>query len=403
MHRVQKIDLVDQFIMSYGGIRGAVCYGLVMSLDPSAVKAKNMFASCTVVVILFTVFVQGGTIKRLVKLLEVKQNEVHKKTVFEMVSENVINNMMAGVEGISGYRGQYWYRQAFNKFAENYVKPYLMSNSKSGADRLVDYHEHIQVKEAVHHLKVHGSFVGLPTAQSKVSLEQPATENAQLVVGNRKYTKSDLEANGLTVSTEMRIKIPRNESISLFLRDKFSELNSPVSTGVYSRHLLDVDNTPRTFSKRQDFHNSNSFDALDSEAYHMTYPYCKNTRIRRQTTYDVAGCDQDKHSRKSTIMLHKNSDCDALTFNIDSSKPRFLITSEPDPASPPNAPRYSRQKSPEQDLQEKKFHSEERPRKFSAGFKASLTKDASEKMTLTPVHEDDENIELSSCGREKCN
>ncbi|OZC09175.1 sodium/hydrogen exchanger 3 family protein [Onchocerca flexuosa] len=420
MHRVQKIDLVDQFIMSYGGIRGAVCYGLVMSLDPSAVKAKNMFASCTVIVILFTVFVQGGTIKRLVQLLEVKQNEVHKKTVFEMVSENVINNMMAGVEGISGYRGQYWYRQAFNKFAENYVKPYLMSNSKSGADRLVDYHEHIQVKEAVHHLKVHGSFVGLPTAQSKVNLEHPVTENAQLVLGNRKCTKSDLEANGLTMSAEMRIKIPRNESISLFLRDKFNELNSPVSTGVYSRHLLDVDNTPRTFSKRQDFHNGNSFDALDSEAYHMTYPYCKNARIRRHTTLPDA-----------IKIITRES--------LPSSKPRFLITSEPDPASPPIAPRYSRRKSAEQDLQEKKlpreiliglfslviemgidrkwsssnlilpgetttekFHSEERPRKLSAGFKASLTKDASEKMTLTPVHEDDENIELSSSGREKC-
>lgn len=78
------------------------------------------------------------------KLLKVKQNEVHKKTVFEMVSENVcfinnfwnsfwhlviffiifnhfsnsaklfvyfikvINNMMTGVEGITGYRGLYW-------------------------------------------------------------------------------------------------------------------------------------------------------------------------------------------------------------------------------------------------------------------------------------------------------
>ncbi|KAL3981896.1 sodium/hydrogen exchanger 3 [Acanthocheilonema viteae] len=426
IHRVQKIDLVDQFIMSYGGIRGAVCYGLVMSLDPSAVKAKNMFASCTVVVILFTVFVQGGTIKQLVKLLKVKQNEVHKKTVFEMVSENVINNMMAGVEGITGYHGQYWYRQAFNKFTENYVKPYLMSNAKSGADRLIDYHEHIQVKEAVQHLKVHGSFVGLPTAQSKVNLEQATTETKQpLVVGDQKYTRSNLEANGLTTSAEIRMKIPRNESISIFLRDKFNELNSPVSTGVYSRHLLDVDNTPRASSKRQDFYKGSSFDALDSEAYNMTYPYCKNTRIRRQTAYDVANSDQtDKHPRKTTIALHRNSDSDALTFRIDSLKPRFLITSESNPASPLNTPRYLHRKSSEQDLQEmietnigrkssfsnlvlpgetiiEKLQLEERPRKLSAGLKASLAKEASEKTTLSPVHEDDENTGSPSNERSK--
>ncbi|KAK6110103.1 sodium/hydrogen exchanger 3 [Brugia pahangi] len=426
IHRVQAIDLVDQFIMSYGGIRGAVCYGLVMSLDPLSMKAKNMFASCTIVVILFTVFAQGGTIKQLVKLLEVKQNEVHKKTVFEMVSENVIDNMMTGVEGITGYRGQYWYRQAFNKFAENYVKPYLMSNAKSGADRLVDYHEHIQVKEAVQHLKVHGSFAGLPTAQSKVNLEQATIETSQLVLGNQVYTRNNLETNGLSVLAEMQVKIPRNESISVFLRDKFNELNSPVSTGVYSRHLLDIDNTPRSSSKRQDFHKGNSFDALDSEAYHMTYPYCKNTRTRRQTAYDAANCDQtDKHSRKTTIALHKSSDSDALTFNIDSSKPRFLITSEPDSASPPNAPRFSHRKSSEKDLQEmietstgrkssfsnlilpgetttEKLQLEERPRKLSSGLKAFLTKEASEKMTLSPVHEDDENAESSSNERERC-
>ncbi|VDO25326.1 unnamed protein product [Brugia timori] len=474
IHRVQAIDLVDQFIMSYGGIRGAVCYGLVMSLDPLSMKAKNMFASCTIVVILFTVFAQGGTIKQLVKLLEVKQNEVHKKTVFEMVGENVIDNMMTGVEGITGYRGQYWYRQAFNKFAENYVKPYLMSNAKSGADRLVDYHEHIQVKEAVQHLKVHGSFAGLPTAQSKVNLEQATIETSQLVLGNqftRIYTRNNLEANGLSVLAEMQVKIPRNESISVFLRDKFNELNSvlifqslvcvylinyflktPVSTGVYSRHLLDIDNTPRSSSKRQDFQKGNSFDALDSEAYHMTYPYCKNTRTRRQTAYDAANSDQtDKHSRKTTIALHKSSDSDALTFNIDSSKPRFLITSES--ASPPNAPRFSHRKSSEKDLQEstisdfhlvietstgrkssfsnlilpgetttgklfklrnlpvfkilsvkflKKLQLEERPRKLSSGLKAFLTKEASEKMTLSPVHEDDENAESSSNERERC-
>lgn len=51
----------------------------------------------------------------------------------------------------------------------------------------------------------------------------------------------------------------------------------------------------------------------------MTYPYCKNTRIRRQTAYDLASSDQtDKHPKKTIIALHKNSDSDALTFRIDS-------------------------------------------------------------------------------------
>lgn len=56
--RLQKIGIVDQFIMGYGGIRGAVCYGLVMSLNPELVCCRNMLATTTIIVIVFTVFIQ---------------------------------------------------------------------------------------------------------------------------------------------------------------------------------------------------------------------------------------------------------------------------------------------------------------------------------------------------------
>lgn len=58
LKRMQKINFVDQFIMGYGGIRGAVCYGLVMSLSLDIVGCKHMFATTTIIVIFFTVFVQ---------------------------------------------------------------------------------------------------------------------------------------------------------------------------------------------------------------------------------------------------------------------------------------------------------------------------------------------------------
>lgn len=56
--RMYKIRRVDQFIMAYGGLRGAVAYGLVITIDPNIVPAKNMFVTSVIVVIMFTVFVQ---------------------------------------------------------------------------------------------------------------------------------------------------------------------------------------------------------------------------------------------------------------------------------------------------------------------------------------------------------
>lgn len=51
IRRVQKIGVVDQFIMSYGGIRGAVCYGLVMSLNGQVTIAS---ATCVYVKYMFS-------------------------------------------------------------------------------------------------------------------------------------------------------------------------------------------------------------------------------------------------------------------------------------------------------------------------------------------------------------
>ncbi|KAH7699274.1 sodium/hydrogen exchanger, partial [Aphelenchoides avenae] len=83
--RAVKISLVDQFIMAYGGIRGAVCYGLVMSLDTDVVPCRNMLTTTVIVVVLFTVFVQGGTIKYFVRWLHVAIAEERHKNMADMV------------------------------------------------------------------------------------------------------------------------------------------------------------------------------------------------------------------------------------------------------------------------------------------------------------------------------
>lgn len=48
---------IDQLILSYGGLRGAIAFGLAMSI-PETILARQMFITTTIVVIFFTVFLQ---------------------------------------------------------------------------------------------------------------------------------------------------------------------------------------------------------------------------------------------------------------------------------------------------------------------------------------------------------
>jgi NhaP-type Na+/H+ or K+/H+ antiporter len=48
----------EQFIMSYGGLRGAVGFSLVKLIDKSIVPSAGIFVTATLAVIMSTVFIQ---------------------------------------------------------------------------------------------------------------------------------------------------------------------------------------------------------------------------------------------------------------------------------------------------------------------------------------------------------
>ena len=56
-YRVRKINYQEQFIMAYGGLRGAVGFSLVELIDKEF-KVKNMFITATLVITMFTIFIQ---------------------------------------------------------------------------------------------------------------------------------------------------------------------------------------------------------------------------------------------------------------------------------------------------------------------------------------------------------
>ncbi|XP_070631033.1 sodium/hydrogen exchanger 3 [Bos indicus] len=109
-YRMVQLEIIDQVVMCYGGLRGAVAYALVVLLDENKVKEKNLFVSTTIIVIFFTVIFQGLTIKPLVQWLKVKRSEQRDPKLNEKLHGRAFDHILSAIEDISGQIGHNYLR-----------------------------------------------------------------------------------------------------------------------------------------------------------------------------------------------------------------------------------------------------------------------------------------------------
>lgn len=114
------------FLFNRIGLRGAVAFALVLLINKEHVPLQPMFVTTTIAVIYFTVFLQGITIKPLVKFLNVKRANKKKPTMNERIHERFIDHLMAGVEDIVGKTGNYNVRDKFKRFDNKFIRPLLI-------------------------------------------------------------------------------------------------------------------------------------------------------------------------------------------------------------------------------------------------------------------------------------
>uniref|UniRef100_A0A158P5R6 Sodium/hydrogen exchanger n=1 Tax=Angiostrongylus cantonensis TaxID=6313 RepID=A0A158P5R6_ANGCA len=154
-YRLNKFSKVDQFILAYGGLRGAIAYGLVVALPN--IPAKNMFVTSCIVVIYFTVFLQGITLKPMAEFLQVERKSLHKKNMTEYIYQELIDYTMSGMEDIAGFKGHHWIRDTFQYVNNNYLKPILVNRSsmkRMDNTKIVRMFERLQLQDAKDLVKV---------------------------------------------------------------------------------------------------------------------------------------------------------------------------------------------------------------------------------------------------------
>ncbi|KAI6198812.1 Sodium/hydrogen exchanger [Aphelenchoides besseyi] len=195
--RTRKFTIAHQIIMSYGGLRGAIAFGLLSSV-PNQVVAKDIFTTTSLVVICVTNFVQGTTVRPLLHFLKVETKEEMEESMA------YFDYTIFGIEDIIAQHSRNSFRDWFERTNSKLIKPILMRGYESqgyDATTIIRAYQKIAITDAMNMIK---------------KAENPAYKNG---------TKGESKKNRMvTVNIEEPVITIEPKQTEAELYDMFNEL-----------------------------------------------------------------------------------------------------------------------------------------------------------------------------------
>ena len=124
--------------MAYGGMRGGVAFALVLLVDGEKVPHAPMFVTTTIAVVFWTSFVQGITIKPLVKLFGVKTMEEKNPTMNERIGVRTMDHTVAAICGVLGEFDGQRQRDVYRNFDDKYIKPWIIRDPCAKDPKIIE-------------------------------------------------------------------------------------------------------------------------------------------------------------------------------------------------------------------------------------------------------------------------
>ncbi|BHF81934.1 hypothetical protein SprV_0802506900 [Sparganum proliferum] len=146
-----SISFREQFILIYGGLRGAVCLSLALLVDEQklgiqGLEVKRIIVTGTLFVILVTVGLLGMTMKPIVRLLHVKLYPGRNLSLFAISLDQVVDHALVGVEGVVGSKGRNRVRAFVTRIDDSFIRRLLQRDPVSHDEKIVKVHEKIALK-----------------------------------------------------------------------------------------------------------------------------------------------------------------------------------------------------------------------------------------------------------------
>ncbi|XP_077338799.1 sodium/hydrogen exchanger 2-like isoform X2 [Lithobates pipiens] len=277
--RTITLTTKDQFIIAYGGLRGAICFSLVFLLpDSAAFPRKKLFITAVIVVIFFTVFIQGITIRPLVEFLNVKRAHTKQQMISEEIHNRFLDHIKAGLEDVCGHWGHNYCKDKFKQFDQKYLRRLLIRENEPKSS-IVSLYKKLEIKQAIEMaesgLSRDPSLSSLGTYEkNKVKALSPSDVNEMRDVLSRNlyqirhrtlsYNRHNL-ASGTSEKQAKEILIRRRHSMRESLRKHNSLITRNRTASVQQSRFLSLPGHTK-LSERSRGKNTTSFRVGDSDS-----------------------------------------------------------------------------------------------------------------------------------------
>uniref|UniRef100_A0A667XIA4 Sodium/hydrogen exchanger n=1 Tax=Myripristis murdjan TaxID=586833 RepID=A0A667XIA4_9TELE len=145
--RTIQFNYKDQFGLAYGGLRGAICFALVFTL-PDNINRKNLFVTASVAIIIFTVFIQGISIRPILEYINIRRTNKDLNTINVEVHSRLMEHVVCGIEDLCGQWSHYYWKDKFKKFNDRVLRRILIRDSRAESS-IVALYKKLELQNAM--------------------------------------------------------------------------------------------------------------------------------------------------------------------------------------------------------------------------------------------------------------
>ncbi|XP_017560060.1 sodium/hydrogen exchanger 2 [Pygocentrus nattereri] len=172
--RTIPFNFKDQFGLAYGGLRGAITFALVYTL-PDTIVQKKLFVTATIVIIIFTVFIQGVSIRPIIELMNVRKTNRNLGTINVEIHSRLMEHIIAGVEDLCGQWSHHSLKDKFMRFNNRYIRKILIRDDRPESS-IVALYKKLELQNAMEVLDTISGDIS--AAPSLISLHEEKTSKS---------------------------------------------------------------------------------------------------------------------------------------------------------------------------------------------------------------------------------